>query len=377
MSGPARIILKASPQKAATARDVMERGATPPVKSLSNPPLGRRVTITDIARQCSVSPATVSRVLNQKEHFSTSPAVRVRILETARRCGYFPDLAARNLNRGSTHIVGVFASPLTQLAAGINEPLLEGVGEVLHDGGFEVFLELGAVNRPQAALPFWRFDGAILLQSPKAETVRELEQRRVPYVCLNEQVGRPVASVLADDRMGMRLAVEHLALLGHRRLAYANALAGYFSHYSVTERHETVLQEVRTRSLVLAAGHEAPFVDAQTFLRNTVLKAGATAVITYDHYIATLLLSAAHAQQLRIPADFSLVCFNDLFPVSVLDPPLTAVAVCGREMGRVGANVLLQVLQTATGTRPPQREIRIAEELIVRSSTAPPPAPRA
>jgi len=56
-----------------------------------------------------------------------------------------------------------------------------------------------------------------------------------------------------------------------------------------------------------------------------------------------------------------------------LTPPLTAVAVCGREMGRVGAELLLNVLQ-ATGARATRREIRVAEELIVRSSTAPPPS---
>jgi DNA-binding LacI/PurR family transcriptional regulator len=331
--------------------------------------LRRRVTLNDVARHCGVTPATVSRVLNNKKKFSK--VVRTKILETARKMGYVPDLSARNLNRGTTNIVGLFASPVLPVAAGVNEALLDGMADVLHNGGYEVFLELGAVTRPQGALPLWRFDGAIVMQSPKPGTIRELNHRQVPYVCVNEQVGNPAAAVLADDPMGMRRAVEHLSMLGHRQLAYANARAHYFAHYSVTERYGKLLEQARERGLTLAAGHDTPFTSGIDFLRGAVQSAGATAVITYDHHIAVALVGAAYALKLRIPDDFSMICFNDVFPVASLGPPLTAVAVSGREMGRVGADLLLNVLQGAS--KPPPREIRIAEDLIVRGSTAPPP----
>ncbi len=83
-----------------------------------------------------------------------------------------------------------------------------------------------------------------------------------------------------------------------------------------------------------------------------------------------MLLGAARAMGLRIPHDFSLICFNDVFPVAMLHPPLTAVAVAGREMGRLAADLLLNHLlspQTHSG-----KEIRVGEDLIVRDSTAPP-----
>jgi LacI family transcriptional regulator len=332
----------------------------------------RRPTITDVAKLCGVTPATVSRVLNAKREFSTSEAVRDKILETARRIGYVPDLAARNLNRQSTRIIGVFASPRTHIAEGINESLLEGIASVLHPAGYDVFFELSPLNHADHDLPFWRFDGAILMQAPKPSTVAELDRRRVQYVCVNERVGNPVAYVLADDTMGMKRTLEHLAQLGHRRIAYANARATYFSHYSVTERYETLLETSRRRAIELAAGHDAPFSSATEFLNDAVKTGGATAVITYDHHIAVMIVGAAYSLGLRIPDDFSLVCFNDVFPVSLLPPPLTAVAVSGRDMGRVGAELLLNSL-SATKTAL-QREIRIAEDLVVRASTAPPPA---
>ena len=94
-------------------------------------------------------------------------------------------------------------------------------------------------------------------------------------------------------------------------------------------------------------------------------------MITYDHQIGVMVLGAAYGLGLRIPQDFSLVCFNDVFPVSITYPSLTAVAVAGREIGRLGADLLLNHLlspQPHSG-----RELRVAEDLIVRNSTAPPP----
>src|SRR5688572_31272034 len=322
------------------------------------PFVSARPTITDVAKLCGVTPATVSRVLNNKKKFSTSEAVREKIHATARKLGYVPDLAARNLNRATTHIVGIFASPKTHIAEGIYESLLEGITEVLHQSEYDVFLDLSG-NR-EHAIPFWRFDGAILLQSPRMEIIKELDRRRVPYVCVNEKIGNPVAQVVADDVMGTKLAVEHLQQLGHRKIAYANARATYLAHYSVAERYETLVEVARKREMELARGHDMPFSSAAEFLRETVVGDKATAVITYDHHIAVMLVGAAYALNLRIPDDFSLVCFNDVFPVSMLPPPLTAVSVSGREIGRVGADLLLN--NVAAEKRPTEtQEIRVPE----------------
>src|SRR5476651_2485770 len=129
------------------------------------PDVGSRPTITDVAKLCGVTPATVSRVLNGKKKFSASDAVREKIIDTARKLGYVPDLAARNLNRRNTRIIGLFASPTTHVAEGINESLIEGIAEVLHAGGYDVFFELSAISGMKETLPFWRFDGAILMQA--------------------------------------------------------------------------------------------------------------------------------------------------------------------------------------------------------------------
>jgi DNA-binding LacI/PurR family transcriptional regulator len=334
--------------------------------------LRNRPTIADVARLCGVTPATVSRVLNRKAHFSTSDAVRERIFDTARKLGYVPDLAARNLNRRSTRIIGVFSAPHTSFAWGINQALLLGAASVLHAHGYDVFFEISSPQKIDHALPFWKFDGAVLFQAPKPEIIGELDNRRVPYVCINERLGSPLANVLADDVMGSKLVVDHLVQLGHRRLAYANAPAQYLPHYSVVERHEALLEHARAAGAEVVAGNDAPFDSPEQLVKSAVLGAGATGVVTYDHTIAVSVVGAAYRLGLQIPRDFSIVCFNDEFPTAQLAPALTAVAVSGREMGRIGAEVLIAALNA--NKSPPSRVIRVPESLHVRDSTGPAPA---
>jgi LacI family repressor for deo operon, udp, cdd, tsx, nupC, and nupG len=125
--------------------------------------------------------------------------------------------------------------------------------------------------------------------------------------------------------------------------------------------------------MVVSPGHHMPMMPPSEFLRSVVNEGGATAAVTYDHQLAVMLVGAAREVGLRIPHDFSLICFNDVFPVALLPPPVTAVAVSGREMGRRGAELLLNRLISPARDDQTTREIRVPEDLVVRASTAPPP----
>ena len=175
---------------------------------------------------------------------------------------------------------------------------------------------------------------------------------------------------MADDAMGMNMALDHLHQLGHTRIAYANAQSYYFSHYSVTERYETLLSGAKKRRMTLVEGHNQSPSSARDFLHSAVVENGATAIITYDHHMAVQLVGVSQGMNLRIPADFSLICFNDVYPVALLAPPLTAISVSGQEMGRIGADLLLNTL-TSGGKHGKAKEIRVAESLVVRNSTGP------
>jgi DNA-binding LacI/PurR family transcriptional regulator len=332
--------------------------------------VNKRPTIADIARMCSVTPATVSRILNNNSNFSSSPEVRQKILDTAAQVGYRPDISARNLSKRNSHVIGLFASPHTHLADGINESLLVGITETLHAAGYDLFYGLSRRQRTKNPIPFWRFEGAVLMQAPRPSTVEELDSRHVPYVCVNERLGSPAACVLADDVAGMKSILQHLNDLDHELVAYANAPDFYFPHHSMEDRHKTLVEHAPKLGMRLAPGHDQAFnVHAPAkFVRAAVVESNATAIIAYDHQVAFLILGAAHGMGMRIPQDFSLVCFNDVFPMAAIYPPLTTVAVPGREMGRMAAEILLEDLSSPKPQK--AREFRLTEHLIVRGSTA-------
>ena len=296
--------------------------------------------------------------------------MREKIRDAAQSLGYLPNLNARNLSMRSSHVIGLFASPDTRLGRGINEALVEGITEALHASGYDLFYGLSRKRRTKYPVPFWRFDGAILMQHPRPETVQELDMRHVPYVCLNERVGNPAASVLADDASGMKSILTHLSDLHHELVAYANAPNINFPHYSTVDRHQTLLEFAPKYGIRLLPGHDQAFQlhTPAKFVRNVIIDGGATAIIAYDHQVAFMIMGAAHGMGLRIPLDFSLICFNDVFPMSIVCPAMTTVDVPGREMGRLAAELLLKDLNSPKPLKP--QEVRLPEHLIVRDSTA-------
>lgn len=334
-------------------------------QAVSNKP-----TLLDVARGCGVTKATVSRVLNnKKKNFTIPQALRQRIWNKTHELGYVLNTTARTLSMGTTKVVGLFASSRTGVAEGINQALIEGIAETLDEGGYEVYIGLTPIQSAKNRLPLCHFDGAILMPDPKPETVMELDMRGVPYVCVNERVGRAVAHVLADDAMGMNAAISHLTQLGHKRFAYANVRLADATHYSVHDRYQTLLTAAGNGTIQLVDGCDLPMNSPADFIQATVVKGGATAVIAFDHRKAAMLLGAAYSMGLRVPQDFSLICFNDVFPTAMLYPALTTIMVAGQEMGRTGANILLNYLHS------PQvfanKDVRVAETLVLRDSTAP------
>lgn len=327
-------------------------------------------TILEIAKKLNLSHTTVSRVLNDKRNAMISEETRRRVLAAAREMGYRPNLAARSLRDSKTNVVGIFGSPYVGIWSGLAPDIVREASRVLHARQFDLFFAFSAEEAHHKMLPAWRCDGAIVLQTPPPATVRYLTGSGQPLVCINEHI-EGQAAVLCDDAGGTRLALEYLWELGHRHIAYANATQWHFDHYSVAERHSAYLGFLQTHGAAPHGGHDdrTAASDRTAFLRRTVLDEKATAILAYDHVVAVDILAAAQALNLRVPHDFSLICFNDEFPVDRVYPPLTVIAPQAKVMGRVGAELLLEQLDADDSERLPTI-LRTPEELIIRRSTA-------
>src|SRR5579871_1743225 len=251
-------------------------------------------TIMDIARRLNISHTTVSRVLNNKSGVPIAEQTRQRVLNTAREMGYAPNLAARSLRHASTHVIAVFGSSYVGMWGGITPELMRGIVHTLqarHYGIFYAMSDFSDQNAPSNSS--WRFDGAIVLQSPAASALRRLTRSGQPFVCVNEHIeGR--STVLCDEAAGVRTALDHLWGLGHRRIAYANVTDRHLPHYSVGERHDSYCATMRELGGEPLAGHDVIMDESHRMemVRTLVAGQGATAILAYDHVVALPVMAA-------------------------------------------------------------------------------------
>jgi LacI family transcriptional regulator len=185
----------------------------------------------------------------------------------------------------------------------------------------------------------------------------------------------PVSSATADDRMGMRLSVEHLLSLGHTRIAH---LAGPLDYSTGLDRHESFHDTMR------AAGHEPDpelvlvaeaFTEAEGARLCGQLMADRrefTAVAAANDLLALGCYDVFAERGVRCPEEISVVGFNDMPFAARFQPPLTTIHIPHYEIGRAAAQLMLERLQD--GDSEP-REVRLAPSLVVRDSTAPAAGP--
>lgn len=326
------------------------------------------VTIYEVASRAGVSPSTVSRA------FTVPDLVRdhtlQRVLEAARELDYHPNRAARALITGKTGNIGVVVPDISNpfFAA-----MLKGASGRARESGHVLFLadtEEDAVLEESLVTAMAKQVDGLVLCSPRlgAERLHELLED-LPAVLVNRTEGA-TPSVVMDSADGARQAVEHLAALGHRRLAY---LSGPQSSWSNAQRREGLRTAARAAGVELVElGPFAPLFASGVQAADLVLADGATAVLAYNDLMALGVLSRVAARGVRVPEDLSVVGCDDIAMAAMATPPLTTIAMPTETAGRAAIDLLLRRLQEPGSTSAPGRRA-LATQLLVRSSTMPPP----
>ncbi|MBN1764482.1 MAG: LacI family DNA-binding transcriptional regulator [Sedimentisphaerales bacterium] len=330
-------------------------------------------TVREVAAQCGVSEATVSRVLNSNysNGFSVRKEVRHRITQVADELGYRPNLAAKNLVQKKTKIIGLLGyNTVFGWPSNIFQETIESLVRYLQKRHYDICTTAANLERDNTELPPWRVDGIIVLQECSPETIEQMEKTHLPYVVINGIGGPNCSSVVPDDIEGTRQAIDHLLELGHRRIAYAGPTPEHRKHMSIRDRHKTYIAELKRHGLECISGHNDIFYSAPDFLARAVLKEHATAILAYDHVIAIKILRDAHNFKIRIPEQASLMCFNDEYFCDIVTPALTTIGVPAQRMGEKAAQLLLEQIDDPENYLPDC--IKFEQDLIIRSSTAPP-----
>jgi LacI family transcriptional regulator len=334
----------------------------------------------EVARRCSVSQSTVSRVLNNSKHgrFSVSPKVRAKILKVANELNYRPSIAARNLAVSKTRLVAVLGiSEFWSDRVGPVEEALGALTRTLDVDGYEICMQFVSLRRDPFDLPMLRVDGVVAVAPRTSDHLEILEESGIPYVTLDGIVGERGLQVLPDDTDGMGKALRYLVELGHQSIAYLDNPESGASHLSVFVRREAFergMSELKFQAPDLNLAKLPPGTSWDSyyrpFLNRAVVEGKATAVVTYSHYGALSLLRTAHDMGLSVPKDFSLMCFNNEPMLGLAVPSITAVDVPARPMGITAAEMLLKEMQAPGSVE--ERSVKLPESLILRESTAQP-----
>jgi LacI family transcriptional regulator len=328
----------------------------------------RPITLADVAREAGTSASTASRALSGRGY--VAPDVRKRLLATAERLGYVPNLSARTLKQRTSRVVGVIVSDLSNqfyaaLAAGIEQSLREADYQMLILGDNSNAAEELAGARTFLSM---RAPGVIMTPASSA-TADLLAKRGVPVVEVDRRLAPSTCdAVVIDNERGARDAVIHLLELGHEQIALLVAQTNWTTDAGRLEGYRAALAEAGLRAdrkLILKIGtHDA---DAGSRIDELLRTEKPTAIFAANNVLAEQAWRVLRRRNFDIPADVSLVAFDDVPWMEMVQPPITAVRQPAYEMGRRAALLLLRRLDDPTCGRTVEV---LQPELVVRGSTS-------
>lgn len=340
----------------------------------------RRVTMADVATRANVSTAAVSKVLRRA--YGVSPAMEARVRAAMAELGYRPHGAARGM-RGQTYTIGVL---IPDLRNPFFPEIIEGLTEQFEGTDYQVLLgpcgsEPASQARCADAMVDRRMDGLVMIAPIMRRRQLEATARTVPTVVIGRH-GKSAEydAVVDDDLMGAGFVVDHLADLGHRRIAHIghrHASRAWPTTMPQTVRAAGYREAMRRRGLAaeidvvstsysVAGGYAATRELLSRPARPTAIFAGADVA-------AIGMLEAVHEAGLRVPAEISLAGYDNT-SIAALGPiSLTSVDQDGHDMGTNAARLLLERIE-----RKRHRSVllSLSPTLVPRPSTgqAPPPA---
>ncbi len=334
----------------------------------------RRLTLAMIAERLDLSTATVSLALRNSPLVAEETRKRVHAL--AEELGYIYNRSAASLRTARTNIVGLVVHDIlnpyfAELVSAVETELGRlGQTVILYNHGDDpvrqrIFLE---------TLLQYRADGMILCPAAgtRATDVVRIVEAGLPTVLIAREVGglEGVPVIRGDDRVGIRMAVEHLISLGHRRIALVGGQQA--SSSAASERRAGYEDALTAAGIPIDPALEFPAVASRRAGRDIcgdVLAAEPTAIVCFNDLLALGMMMELKRRGIDPGRDISLTGYDDIDEASVWSPGLTSVWNGQQEVGRIAALTLLDVV---AGKQPEEMRVLVTPELRLRETVARP-----
>jgi len=331
--------------------------------------------IRAVAALAKVSIATVSRTINGAP--VVSERLSKRVWQAIQQLNYFPNSHARSLVSGRSRIFGIIVENITNP---FFPELIQSFEEIAVAHGYEILVS--SSNSDPAILTTCvrrmierKVEGVAMLTFGEEEPVLDqLAFHDIPIVLAEFRLKDPKTStILLDYKTGIRAAVNHLAELGHSKIAF---LAGpHRIHSAVTRENDfrAAMEEADLpvqKKWIIECDHAAKGGLAG-FGKLQALPSRPTAILCSNDMTAVGVLRAAYMRGMRVPQDLSVIGLDDIDIAEFTIPPLTTIRLSRIDLARSAFEALRQQAENA-GSPKIQREFLVSTSLVLRQSTAKP-----
>jgi DNA-binding LacI/PurR family transcriptional regulator len=332
------------------------------------PPIDGPISLKTLAKYLDLNPATVSVVLNEVPGRSIPQATRERIKSAAKELNYQPSLLARSLRSRRTQTIGIL---VPELGDGYHTQVLSGIGDHLMDAGYFYFT---AHHRHRKNL-IEEYSQMLLGRGAEALIAIDTALEHpfpVPVVAVAGHQSVPgVTNVVLDHRFAAELTLTHLHSLGHRRIAFMRGQPFSSDSDERWRSIEAVSREIGIAikpELVLQLDRDISSPELGYPVISKLLSCGErfTALVSFNDMAAIGAMRALEDLGFGVPADVSVIGFDDIRLAAFSNPRLTTIRQPLSNMGRIAAQCVLNRLH---GLERFRDQITVEPELVVREST--------
>ena len=322
--------------------------------------------VRSIAREAGVSPATVSRVLNNVP--TVAEDLRERVLAVIERMNYLPNSNARSLSTSKQGVIGVI---LQDLRGEFFLELIKGLDTAAQKHGYHVLLsstqgkpyEIESVVRKQ----YGKVDGFIVVVPATPPKLLVSVSQRVPTVWVNQTyTGQPASSIVTDNYGAAKKMTEHLLAQGRQKIAF---ISGPEYNFEARERKRGFIETMREYGHIPPLILDGDFTDECGFFYATAIAQqiqGIDAVFAANDNMALGCLFGLKNQGIQVPEQVMIGGFDDMHVARFVRPQLTTIRVDSGRLGEQAVDLLVQKMNDSTHEI---ADVVMPLELVVRQST--------